>query len=345
MRQLASIQKIVYVEPIHDASAIELVHVLGWQCVIKKGEFAPGQFAVYCEIDSFLPIRPEFEFLRKTSYKKNDVMGEGFRLKTIRLRGVLSQGLLLPLTLLPEGFEAVEGADVTDLLGIKKYEEPESVGKNPQLQTIPAFISKTDEVRIQSEPALLQEFAGKPYYITTKLDGTSCTLGIDSDGSVHACGHNFEFVQDDSCSFWKYARQFVEPMQAYRQKMGYATLYFQGEFCGQGIQKNRLKLVKPEWFVFTMSACGKRRDLFKLLSAKDEIGFSIVPIEERGNDLLKKYPTLGALLARAEGEYSKGGQKEGIVIRPEATYLSPILYGRPLSIKVINNKFLLKEKG
>ena len=342
MRHLATIQRVTSVEPIPGADSIELAHVLGWQCVIKKGELSPGELAVYCEIDSFLPVRPEFEFLRKTSYKKTEYLGEGFRLKTIQLRGVLSQGLLLPLSILPDGFDVVEGIDVTEVLGIKKYEVPESVGQNLQLRPFPAFISKTDEVRIQSEPALLQEFVGKRYYITTKLDGTSCTLGIDKYGLVHACGHNYEFVLDESCAFWKYAKQFVEPMMAYKDKFGYDTLYFQGEFCGPGIQKNRLKLAKPEWFVFTMSACGKRRYLYELLAAKDLIGFSMVPVEERGSDLPEKYPTLDALLKRAEGEYSCGGQKEGIVIRPEMTCPSPTLHGRPLSVKVINNKFLLK---
>src|SRR5438876_1094061 len=93
-RKLASIRKISEVLPIEGADNIELVKVDGWQCVTKKGEFKPGDLCIYFEIDSFLPIRSEFEFLRKSSYKK---MGdkEGFRLKTIKLRGHLSQGLVL----------------------------------------------------------------------------------------------------------------------------------------------------------------------------------------------------------------------------------------------------------
>src|ERR1700704_851436 len=96
-RKLASIRKIASVDPIEGADNIELVHVDGWQCISKKGDFKPGDLCVYFEIDSFLPIRPQFEFLRKSSYKK---MGdkEGFRLKTIRLRGKLSQGLALNIS-------------------------------------------------------------------------------------------------------------------------------------------------------------------------------------------------------------------------------------------------------
>ena len=77
MRKLASIEKVRKVEPIEGADRIELAHVLGWQCVVNKGQFKEMDTAVYFEIDSFLPIRPEFEFLRKSCYKKTDIMGEG----------------------------------------------------------------------------------------------------------------------------------------------------------------------------------------------------------------------------------------------------------------------------
>ena len=102
MRKLASIQTIRKIEPIEGADRIELAHVLGWQCVVNKGQLQPGDKAIYFEIDSFLPIREEFEFMRHSSYKKTDLMGEGFRLKTQKFRGQISQGLLLPVTQFPE---------------------------------------------------------------------------------------------------------------------------------------------------------------------------------------------------------------------------------------------------
>ena len=96
MRKLASIQLIWKIEPIEGADRIELAHVLGWQCVVNKGQFQPMDIGVYFEIDSFLPIRPVYEFMRSSSYKKTDIMGEGFKLRTMRFRGQISQGLLLP---------------------------------------------------------------------------------------------------------------------------------------------------------------------------------------------------------------------------------------------------------
>ncbi|MBO5552120.1 MAG: 2'-5' RNA ligase, partial [Lachnospiraceae bacterium] len=123
MRKLASIQRIYDIEPIEGADRIELAHVLGWQCVVNKRQFKPMDLAVYFEIDSFLPIRPEFEFMRASSYRKTDIMGEGFKLKTMKFKGKLSQGLLLPVSTFPEIPGDVQlGDDITELLKVRKWE-------------------------------------------------------------------------------------------------------------------------------------------------------------------------------------------------------------------------------
>ena len=103
MRKLASVQVVTDILPIEGADRIELAKVLGWQCVTLKNEFKKGDLAVYFEVDSFLPVCDKFEFLRKTSYKKSNLMGEGFRLRTMKMRGEISQGLLQPISVLPEG--------------------------------------------------------------------------------------------------------------------------------------------------------------------------------------------------------------------------------------------------
>lgn len=126
-RKLASIRRISEIKPIEGADDIELAIVDGWQCIVKKGEFKPGELCVYFEIDSFLPIRPEYEFLRKSSYKK---MGdkEGFRLRTIRLKGQISQGLVLKVEdigdMCPDQDSFMLEDDLTEELGIIKYEPP-----------------------------------------------------------------------------------------------------------------------------------------------------------------------------------------------------------------------------
>jgi len=345
MRKLATLQKISEIKPIEGADAIELVIIKGWQCVSKKGEFNMGDTCVYFEVDSFLPIDERYEFLRRTSHRKNEFMGEGFRIKTIMMRGHISQGLALPTRLFPEiaGFNI--GDDVTEILGVKKWEVPEVQGSaGIDIGDKPFGIPTTDESRIQSMPEFLESFIGKPYYITTKMDGTSCTIYF-KNGKVGVCGRNKEYKEDaSSCSMWAYVIKtgLKERLIEYGKDIA-----LQGEFCGQGIQKNRLNLSEPELFVFDiikfsdtdiMNKCG----LDELVFICEELGLRTVPIEEVGESF--NY-TLAELLERARGKYPSGKDKEGIVIRTRE-------YGRSLvgsilhknSFKVINNDFLQKEK-
>ncbi len=195
MRKLASIQRVWKTEPIEGADRIELAYVLGWKCVVNKGQFKPMDLAVYFEIDSFLPIRPEFEFMRASSYRKTDLMGEGFRLRTMKFRGQISQGLLLPVSDfsgIPAGTEL--GADVTELLQVRKWEiEEKATTGGTVIGTLPMDVPHTDETRVQAEPDLIGDFAGLEYYISTKMDGSSHSISLDEDG-FHVTGHNYEWV-------------------------------------------------------------------------------------------------------------------------------------------------------
>ena len=357
-RKLASIQKIWKIEPIDGADRLELAHVLGWQIVIKKDQFKEGDDAVYFEIDSFLPVRPEFEFLRATSYKKTDLMGEGFRLRTLKLRGQISQGLLMPLSEFPELTEAVYhvGDDVTDILGVRKWEiEEKATTGGTVMGTLPYDVPHTDETRVQALPELIQAFAGLDYYISTKMDGSSHSISIDENG-FHVTGHNYEYKDDDTSSFYRLVKErgYQEKMEKFMAECYFnnekiKTLTIQGDLSAPGIQKNRLKLVKPEWYVFTVRINGKRIGLPYMNWVCGSLHMKEVPIEEVGSvtdgdvDLPTKYPTIEALLKRADGEYPNGGKKEGIVIRPVIPVYSPLI-GAELSMKVVNNKYLLKNE-
>lgn len=344
-RKLASVQRIWKIEPIEGADKIELAHILGWQCVVGKGQFQPMELAVYFEIDSFLPIREEFEFLHKTSYKKSELLGEGFKLRTITLRKQLSQGLIMPLSAFPEIPVDVEpGTDLTELLGVRKWaiEERATSGGNI-IGTLPGSIPHTDETRVQAMPELIRQFAGKEYYISTKLDGTSCSIGIDEDG-FHVTGHNYEYKNDDSSDFYKLVneRGYRDKIEEYVRQNGLSQLVIQGEFCAPGIQKNRLRLQKPEWFVFTVMEDGKRVGLRRMITICEALGIPTVPIEETGLDLPAKYPTVEALLERANGNYENAGKKEGIVIRTTEPEFCPLMCDY-LSMKVVSNKYLLAD--
>ena len=116
MRKLASIQKITALRPIENADKIEVATVLGWQVVVQKGQFKEGDFCVYIEIDSILPDKPDFEFMRERK----------FRVKTIKLRGQVSQGICFPISILLKATDKDlilrEGDDMTELLGVRKYD-------------------------------------------------------------------------------------------------------------------------------------------------------------------------------------------------------------------------------
>lgn len=347
MRKLASIQRIWDVQPIEDADRIEQVSVLGWKCVATKGQFHPQDLCVYFQIDSFLPVRPEFEFLRNSCYKNTDIMGEGFRLRTQKFRGQISQGLVLPLSTFPEIPADVKiDQDVTELLGVKKWEieERATTGGNV-IGTLPHDIPHTDETRVQENPDLIQDFAGLEYYISTKMDGSSHSIGIDEDG-FHVTGHNYEYKNDDSSAFYRLVneRKYREALERFAKISGDETVTVQGEFCAPGIQQNRLRLTKPEWYVFTIRENGKRVGLSRMKEICRACGFNMVPVEEIGTDLPSRYPTVEALLERADGEYPNGGKKEGIVVRTTEPVYNEYI-GGPLSMKVVSNKYLLKNDG
>jgi len=339
-RKLASVQYVHHITPIEGADNIECVHVLGWQCVANKGQFHVGDHAVYMEVDSFLPICEQFEFLRKTSYKNTELMGEGFRLKTVKFRGQISQGLVQPLSILPTGDYQL-GDDVTDILNIRKWEVEERVTTSGTvIGDFPAGIAKTDELRVQSYPELIDEFKGVPsYYISTKMDGTSVTM-YWKDGRFGVCGRNYEYADDGRCAMWIYAHEHKIPEKIAERDL--PSVAIQGEFCGAGIQKNRLKLTRPEWYVFTVVdlETGMRYSLQKMKELCEKVGLKMVPIEEQRSNF--SYNTVEELLERAKGHYPSGINKEGIVIRPTEPVYSRTIEG-PLSMKVLNNDYLLKE--
>lgn len=346
MRKLASIQRIWEIEPIAGADRIELASVLGWKCVVNKGQFKKYDLAVYFEVDSFLPIREEFEFLRNSSFRNSQILGEGFKLRTMKFKGQISQGLLLPISSFKELDENIElGSDVTGDLKVRKWEIEERVTTGGTVKgLLPSFIPHTDETRVQAEPTLIYQFNNIEYYISTKMDGSSHSIGVDKHG-VHITGHNYEYKDDDSNDFFIYAKKndYINKIKEYYDKERLDTLIIQGEFCGPGIQSNPVKLIKPQWYVFTVIENGKRVDFSRMIDICGYLGLRTVPIEEIGFDLPHRYPDVESLLKRAEGKYETGGPKEGIVIRPTTTIYCDIISSN-LSMKVVSNSYLLSKK-
>jgi RNA ligase (TIGR02306 family) len=341
MRKLASIQTVKYVKPIPDADSIETVGVLGWEVVSKKGEFQTGDTCLFIEIDSLLPEIPEFEFLRKGCWNDNL---KKYRLKTVKLRKQLSQGLALPTTVFPILAGLTAGADVTDLLGIEKYEPPIPAQIVGDARSFSWPISKTDETRVQldDEYGFIERLSGKPYYIGLKLDGTSSTFLIDpKDETFHVCGRNYSYKRNDTHTFWKIAQRYnIEQRLRYFWDKGNNRIAIQGEIVGPGIQKNPLGLSVPDLYIFNVIdiADNTRFSLGMSRFIVQELGLKFVPIVDKGSSF--GY-TKTDLLEMAKGKYkthfssAKDSQdREGIVIRS--------MCGN-ISFKAINNDFLLKE--
>jgi RNA ligase (TIGR02306 family) len=333
MRALVTIQRVKKITPIPDSDFLETAHVMGWQCVVKKGEFREGDLGVYFEVDSFLPVEERYEFLRKSSYKENPDNGEGFRIRTAKMRGQLSQGLLIPYSSFTELQGMAEGDDVTEKLRVKKWFVPETataggivIGERPH------GIPTSDETRIQSAPEMIDELRGKPYYITTKMDGTSGTVYC-IDGKIGCCSRNKEIKDEETSLYWTltYRHGLKEKLAAYGKNIA-----LNGEICGPGIQKNKLKLQKAEWYVFDAIdiTFGRYLPYDEMCKLCNDLGVATVPLEERGESFAYSLETL---LEKAKGKYPSGQEKEGIVVRD-------LNKPKSVSFKVLNNDALLKEK-
>jgi RNA ligase (TIGR02306 family) len=344
MRKLASIQTVNAVEPIPNADAIERIRVLGWWVVAKKGEHRPGGKLVYCEIDSLLPERPEFEFLRASSFKPaRDDLPAGFRIKTVKLRGQVSQGICFPLSILPANAPSDEGADVTSLLDICKWEPPIPVGMGGKTRGgFPGFLPKTDEVRVQVLEAVVRRYRGKTFYVTEKLDGTSFTAFV-RDGAFGICSRNLWMDETDETNLLvRVARRLKleERLRELRERRGH-DLAIQAELIGPGIQKNKYELKEATLRVFNVLDAGTFRllDHAEAIDATRQLGLETVP--QLGTVVLDHSIDELVLLAEGTSALNAKAQREGIVLRPLIEEHDEDVGGR-LSFKVINPKFLLK---
>lgn len=346
-RQLARIVRVDAIRPIEGADAIEAAVVGGWTIVTKKGDFQPGDPAVYFEIDSFLPQgNPSWQFLVDKSARVYEGQ-TGHVLRSMRMRGQVSQGLLLGMqslqgsSLPPEAL--VPGLDVTQLLGVQKYEPPipaELAGLARGL--FPSRVPKTDQERIQNLAYELAQWqaAGDAqeltWEVTEKLEGASCTYAW-LDGELHVCSRNIDLLETEGNSLWLLARK-LDIEDKLRALFGTRNVALQGELVGFGIQDNIYKMNGQRFFLYDTYdvdgaryyRSGERRDLAK------EMGIDHVPILAE-QFVLGSQHTMEALLVKADGESTlrKGQLREGEVYKA---------IEKPVSFKVVSNQYLLKQK-
>lgn len=344
MRKLATIRKITAIDPIPDAGAIEVASVDGWKVVIRKGEFTIDEIVVFCEIDSWIPheLAP---FLSKGQEPKEYGGVAGNRLRTIKLRGQLSQGLLLPVSSVIQddvngvNYPFIEGSDVTELLGIQKWEAPIPAQLSGEIRgTFPSLIPKTDQERVQSLTHELKEWGGLEFEVTEKLDGSSCTMYLDLDGIFHVCSRNLDLKPSETNSFWQIAKKYN--VEAHLNGLnGFKNVAIQGELVGPGIQDNPYKLKEIDFFVFdiydartgTYFPSKLRRETCNIFGLKH------VPVLSDNHSGIKLSPiTVQDYLSLAEGKsvLNPKTEREGLVFK--------CISNPRIHFKAVSNKFLLK---
>lgn len=357
-RKLASIRRIAEIRPIEGADMIVCAVIDGWQLVTQKSNnFQVGDLVVYFEIDSVLPEREEFEFLRERCYVSAQwsVNGAGFRLKTIKLKGQVSQGLILPTEVVmapylkvihPETFEPGwvdeqgqmyprdEGTDLTALLGVVKYEKPLPA----QLQglvkgTFPRFIHKTDQERIQNcYKYLKHKWNDHLWEVTMKLDGSSFTAYYNKEtDEFGVCSRNMNLKETEENAYWQVARKY--DLERKMREYG-VSIAIQGELVGPGVQGNKEGLTELDMYVFDVFniAAQSYEDAASRMFWTGRLGLKHVPVLDAAFNADEI--SLEDLLAMADGPSLNAKLREGLVFKS--------LNDPNVSFKAISNKWLLK---
>ncbi len=353
-RKMARIVRVDAINPIEGADAIEVASIGGWKVVVKKGEFCVNSLAVYCEIDSWIPHSIAPFLTKQGQFPKvyNEV--EGQRLRTIKLRGQISQGLLLPLSvvhgamcndevmgyscedsaLLTHYENDYEGMDVSELLGIQRWEPPAEFRAANAKGSFPHFIPKTDCERVQNLARQVQQWAEDEvvFQKSEKLDGSSMTV-FYKDGEVGCCSRNLELKDDGTSTFWETAKseKLVEKLISLGKNIA-----LQGELLGGQIQGNAYKISGFKFFLYDIFDIDKQEYFRPEIVEQFAEARSITHVPVVGYVTLPKDTDIvQKLLQDADGNSAIGcnPKREGFVYKSTKD--------TSISVKCISNSWLL----
>ena len=343
-RKLATVRVIAEVKDITGADRIQAYRVDGWWVVDSKGKYKVNDLVVYCEPDSWVPheVAP---FLSKGKEPKVYEGIKGERLRIVKLKSQISQGLLLPVD--GEGQKGVAfnvkrqggallryvvvGDDVSEFFGIIKYEPPLPLCLTGDARGLfPSEIPKTAAERIQNiqdwESIREQEFE-----VTEKIHGSSLSFYLDETGDFHVCSRNLDLKETEGNAYWKAAKKYkVEESMNIACLKGYAV---QGELIGEGLNGNQYK-TSLEFLVFNIY-CTKSKtyvsaEFRKYICAA--LGLKHAPVLQ----LQTKGLSVQEMLEQADGEsLLNGSKREGYVLKAKDD--------TGLIIKCISNSWLLKN--
>jgi len=349
MRKLASVQKIINLEPIKGKDRIEVATILGWSVIVEKGKYKIGDLVIYCEYDTILPQKPEFEFLRSRCFNSKY---QGFRIRNMKMANIFSQGIVFSIDILSSK-TTKEGKEVTKELGIVKY-DPElkiemSRKRSPFMKFLlkikwfrkiyfffnqktkghdyPNDISKSSEDNIQTKFNKLKlTLPNELYYKTEKLEGQAGTFEYRKQKKTwrfwqnkkpfKVYSHNIQKKTKDKSNWWRIAESLK--IEEKLKKVGY-DIVIQGEIVGTGIQKNIYSFNELKLFVYRIKnlTTGKYLEFKELKSFCKDNGFEMVPILEEN---IKLPETVKEILKDADGitkfnNINKKRLREGVVWR------------------------------
>lgn len=342
-RKMATIRKIDDIQPIEGADLIHAVKIGGWTVVAQKSMgYKVDDLVVYCEIDSFIPTEVA-PFLTQEGKEPKEYKGiKGERLRTKKLKGVISQGLLLPLEVLTNfpsdqwlDTSSFEGADVSSLLGIVKWEPPAEFQSPDAKGLFPSFIPKTDQERIQNLSSEFQKWKDQnaAWEVTEKLDGSSMTV-FYFNGEVGVCSRNLELKEDENNTFWKAAKN--NGATSVLKNKG-RNLALQGELIGPGIQGNKYNLTDHVYFIYDIFDIDSQRYFLpeERQSFCKEAFLTHVPVLD--SCLVLNDGNIEDILKSAEAKSVVGSfpEREGLVFKRLTS---------DESFKAISNKWLLKNE-
>lgn len=334
--KLASIEIIKSIKNHNNADSLELCEVLGWQTVVKKGIHKEGDKVVFITIDTIVPRYTWSEFLVDSKNPDKPI-----RIKNIKLRGEFSSGLVIPLSEFDaspfKDYDA--GTDLTEIIGITKYikEIPANLS-GETLGDFPTHLaSKTDEDNGLNDPKLVEKVLNHDSHITvtSKLDGSSITLIVENGVLTQVCTRNLSKKETENNTFWKAARKLSIPEKW--------TGTIAGELCGNGIQRNQLKLEDVRIFVYQINQNGKYMTYEEMKDfCENSLHCDIVPLvsklglEEQIKLWVNPLQKLQELADKQK--YPSGLDGEGIVVRP-SSYPRGYSSRRPLGFKLINRNY------
>lgn len=334
MRKLVTLRTITEITPIENADAIEVVHVDGWKVVAQKGIHSVGNQVLYFELDSFLPASDSrFDsFMKFGTRVFNDVVGH--RLKTKKLRGVYSQGIIMPLSEFPEVTGQEE--DIAPLIGVVKYDPPEVFIGSVAKSSFPSFLRKSDQERVQN---IWNKIPNELFVPTLKMDGSSVTVfAVDEkygDVTEGICSRNQLLRTDQESSFLAGVTRsgLLEKVRQIRDETG-VSIALQGELVGPGVQGNYEQFDHHEVFVYNVFNVdtGEFLDYASFILLCNSYRIKTVP-EVGDAEYVTKFE-LDEILKFSDGRSINAKVREGIVWKG--------LYSN-FQFKVISNKFLEKS--